>query len=38
MYNNNEKIVKQCKIITSLAFLPVEEIPNEIFNMYITFT
>ncbi|XP_060867443.1 uncharacterized protein LOC132942809 [Metopolophium dirhodum] len=38
MYKDNEQIAKQCKIITSLAFLPVEEIPNEIVNMYLTFT
>jgi len=38
MYKDNEQIAKQCKMVTSLAFLPVEEIPNEIVNMYLTFT
>lgn len=38
MYRDNKEIAKQCKMVTSLAFLPVEEIPNEIVNMYLTFT
>jgi len=38
MYIDNTQVAKQCKMVTSLAFLLVEEIPNEIVNMYLTFT
>jgi len=38
MYIDNPQVAKQCKMVTSLAFLPVEEIPNEIVNMYLTLT
>lgn len=37
MYNNKQ-ISKQCKIITSLAFLFIEELANKIVNMYLIFT
>lgn len=39
MYRDNKQIEKQCKMVISLAFLSVKEnIPYEIFNMYLTFT
>lgn len=38
LYKENERISKECRVMTSLAFLPIDDILVEISHMYTTFS